>query len=249
MLGAGTTLRGSFMNRYSHGLVLVAVAFGPAALAQETKEEILTKSFEDRRDLTLLKRVTERTFVHEIARVSFTVPTGWKEIPPHRLARRIDTRISTVLGVERDDRDLVASIYWMPMNPGAKLTEWVRDTAFAGEYGEEYETLKAVYGKNQVTTPLKIRQGTFEVYRINITGGPDRGDRYDGALFVFESESGGRNWLIRARVSYPKSDRTRADEYAMEVLGGFSQVGPRPCDAGLWMVGAELDALFQAEKK
>ena len=201
----------------------LAAALGAPALAQETREDVLTQPFEDRRDLTLLKRVTERTFVHEVARVSFTVPAGWKEIRPHRLARRIDPRISTVLGIERGDRDLVASIYWIPLDPGAKLSEWVRDTPVGGEYGEEYETLKAVYGKDRVTTPARLRHDPFDVYRINIAGGPDRGDRYDGALFVFAVESGGATWLVKARVSFPKGDRARNEAWAMEVLQGFKR--------------------------
>jgi hypothetical protein len=203
-------------------MLILGLAVQPA-LAQDPKEEILTKPFEDRRDQTLLKRVTERTFVHEVAGVGFTVPDGWKEIHPHRLARKIDPRISTVLGVERGDRDMVASIFWIPMNPGSKLSEWVRDAAPGGEYGEEYETLKAVYGKDRVTIPVKMRHGDFEVYRINISGGPDRGNRYDGALFVFAMENGDKSWLIKARVSFPKGER----EHAMEVLNGFSIAPPR----------------------
>jgi hypothetical protein len=229
------------MSRLQFGLVALTGLAGPAALAQEIREEILTKPFEDRRDLTLLKRVTEKTFVHEVARVSFTVPDGWKEIHPHRLARRIDPRISTVLGIERGDRDLVASIYWIPMNPGARLSEWARDTAIGGEYGEEYETLKAVYGKDRVTIPTKLAHGTYEVYRINIRGGPDRGERYDGSLFVFEAESGGRHWLVKARVSFPKGEGGSTSDPAMEVLTGFVQL-PEP--SGVKKAAAEVDGLI-----
>jgi|GEM_PF-5861155 len=225
------------MSRTRFWLVAFAGLSGPAALAQDLKEEILTKPFEDRRDLTLLKRVTEKTFVHEVARVSFTVPEGWKEIHPHRLARRIDPRISTVLGIERGDRDLVASIYWIPMNPGTQLSEWVRDTAISGEYGEEFETLKAVYGKDRVSIPTKLVHGSFEVYRINIRGGPDRGERYDGTLFVFEAESGGRRWLVKARVTFPKGDR----DPAIDVLTGFAQLPEPP---GVKKAAAELDGLI-----
>jgi hypothetical protein len=196
----------------------------PVVRAQDAKEEVLTKPFEDRRDLTLLKRIAEKTFVHEAARVAFTVPEGWKEIRPHRLARKIDQRISTVLGIERADRDLVASIYWIPMNPRETLSFWVRDTESGGEYGEEYETLKTVYGKDRVTKPVVVKHGAFDVYRMNITGGPDRGEKYDGALLVFEVESGGTHWLIKARVSFPKGEKGRNDQFANEVLDGFTRV-------------------------
>src|SRR5262245_11846797 len=229
------------MSRTRFWLVAFIGLAGPAALAQDIKEEILTKPFEDRRDLTLLKRVTEKTFVHEVARVSFTVPDGWKEIHPHRLARRIDPRISTVLGIERGDRDLVASIYWIPMNPGSKLSEWARDTAISGEYGEEYETLKAVYGRDRVSIPTKQVHGVYEVYRINIRGGPDRGDRYEGSLFVFEAESGGRHWLVKARVSYPKAERGMTGDPATEVLSGFVQLPESP---GVKRAATELDGLI-----
>jgi len=213
-------------------LVLFAALFGSsAASAQDpakdpAKEEVLARPLDDRRDVTLLRRVTETTFVHEAARVSFTVPDGWKEIRPHRLNRKIDPRISTVLGIEWADRELVASIYWMPMNPGQGLAHWVRETPTGSppEYGEEYETLKTVYGKDHVTTPVRLRSGPFDVYRINITGGPDPADKYDGVLFVFAVESGGATWLIRARVSFPKGDRARTDAWAMDVLQGFKPV-------------------------
>ena len=190
------------------------------------KEEVLVRPLDDRRDLTLLRRVTETTFVHEAARVSFTVPDGWKEIRPHRLNRRIDPRVSTVLGVERSDREIVASIYWMPMNPGQRLSHWVREAPAGNppEYGEEYETLKIVYGKDHVTTPVRFRSGPFDVYRINITGGPDPAEKYDGVLFVFAVEAGEATWLVKARVSFPKGDRAQTDAWAMDVLRGFQQV-------------------------
>jgi hypothetical protein len=207
-------------------LVSVLAAQDAPKAPPPDKEEVLVRPLDDRRDLTLLRRVTETTFVHEAARVSFTVPDGWKEIRPHRLNRKIDPRISTVLGIERADRELVASVYWIPMNPDQKLANWVRETPTGSpsEYGAEYATLKTVYGQDHVTRPTRFRSGPFDVYRINITGGPDGGDKYDGALFVFAVESGGATWLVKARVSYPKADRARADAWAMEVLQGFKQV-------------------------
>jgi hypothetical protein len=213
-------------------LCLPLLAAGLVA-AQDPKdkkpaEEVLTKPLEDRRDLTLLTRVSEKTFIHRAAQVAYTVPEGWKEIRPHRLERKIDPRISTVLGIERADRELVASLYWIQMTGGQTLSHWVRETASGGEYGEEYETLKTVYGKDQVTAPVRTRSGPFDVYRINITGGPDRGDKYDGVLYVFAVESGGATWLIKARVSFPKGDRTRNDAWAQEVLAGFSKVPGTP---------------------
>lgn len=209
------------MSPLTLALVLTApvLAQGPP----KDKDEAPPKPADDRRDQTHLRRVTEATFVHEAARMSFTVPDGWKEIRPHRLNRKIDPRISTVLGIERADRELVASLYWIPMNPEQKLTDWVRESATGNppEYGEEYETLKTVYGKDRVTTPVRFPHGGFDVYRINITGGPDRGDKYDGTLFVFAVPSGGTTWLVKARVTFPKSDRARSDAWAMEVLNGF----------------------------
>jgi hypothetical protein len=207
------------------GLIL---AFAVPASAQDAKtedprEDFSAWPFEDGRDLTLLRKVAERTYVHDAARVSFTVPTGWSEIRPHRLARRIDPRISTVLGIQRSDRDLVATLYFVPMSPGQKLADWVRDTPVGGEYGEEYETLRAVYGKDRVTTPTRIKHGPFDAYQVHISGGPDRGDRYDGTLYVFEVESAGTRWLIKARVSYPRAASGRNDHFAAEVLQGYAR--------------------------
>jgi hypothetical protein len=197
----------------------------------DPREEVLTRPFEDRRDLTLLRKVAERVYVHDATGVTFTVPSGWTEIRPHRLARRIDPRISTVLGIERADRDLVASLYWVPMGPGQKLADWVRETPVGGEYGEEYETLRAVYGKERVTTPDRVRHGPFDVYRVHVRGGPDRGDRYDGTLYVFEVESAGTRWLLKARVSYPKAEAGRNDQYAAEVLHGYARLPDAGPDA------------------
>jgi hypothetical protein len=227
------------MSRVCLVLIPAAVVLigQPAAIAQD-KEEVQTRPVDDRRDLTLLRRVTENTYLHEAARVTYTVPDGWKEIRPHRLNRKIDPRISTVLGIERADSELVASLYWIPMNPDQKLAHWVREAPAGSppEYGEEYETLKAIYGKDHVSIPVRFRSGAFDVYRINITGGPDRGDRYNGALFLFAVESGGATWLIKARISYPKGDRTQTDAWAMEVIQGFKRVvepGTRTADAGI----------------
>ena len=198
-----------------------ATAQGPS----KDRDDAPVRPVDDRRDQTHLRRVSENTYLHEAARVSFTVPTGWKEMRPHRLNRKIDPRISSVLGIERSDRELVASLYWIPMNPDQHLSHWVRETAAGtpAEYGEEYETLKTIYGKDHVNTPTRLQSGPFDVYRINITGGPDRGDKYDGALFVFAVESGGATWLVKARVSFPKGDRGRNEAWAMEVLQGFKR--------------------------
>jgi hypothetical protein len=204
------------------------------AVAQDPKDkkpvdDVFTRPQVDRRDQTLLKRVSEKTYVHEAAQVAFTVPEGWKEIYPHRLERKIDPRITTVLGIERPDGELVASLYWMQMGGGQALSYWVRETADRGEYGEEYETLKTVYGKDHVSAPVRSRSGPFDVYRINITGGQDRRDKYDGVLFLFAVESGGANWLVRVRITLPKGDKARNDAWAQEVLGGFTKVpGPPP---------------------
>jgi hypothetical protein len=218
--------------RSCFALVIAGAVGGSPAVAQDrkdTKEDILEKPHDDPRDLTLLKRVTETTFIHQLAGITYTVPTGWKEIRPHRLERKIEQRISTVLGIERSDRDLVASLYWIPINPGQKLSNWINDTPDArGEYGEEYETLKVVYGKERVTLPVKSKLGAFEIYRININGGPDRGDRYDGSLVVFSVESLTTTWMMKARISFPKGEPAKNNQFVMDVLDGYNRVPEKP---------------------
>jgi hypothetical protein len=174
----------------------------------------------------LLRRITEKTLVHEPTLVAFTIPEGWKAMPPHRMERTIDKRISSKLEIEDSKRDMVASLYWIQMTPTQTLSEFIRDkpAPATGEYGEEYETLKAVYGKDRVTVPTKLKQGPFDVYRVYIYGGPERGEKYDGTLYVFEVEREGKKWLIKARVSFPKGERGINDGYAMEVLQGYSLV-------------------------
>ena len=205
-------------------LTAAAVVGVPAAIAQDSKkdkEDVPASPVGDRRGMTPLKRVSEKTYVHGPAQLSFTVPSGWKEIPPHRLSRKIDPRITTVLGLERPDRDLVATLYWIPILPDQQLSHWVRETADGGEYGEEYETLKTVYGKDHVTPPLRFKSGPFDVYRINITGGPDK---FDGVLYLFEVDSGSSNWLIKVRISFPKGDQAKNDTWSQEVLSGFDKM-------------------------
>lgn len=194
---------------------------------KEFKDDPLPKSVEQ--DQTYLRKITDRTFVHEEAKVSFTVPLGWKEIKPQRLRREIDPRISVVLRIEELEKDIMASLYWIPMNPGQKMSDWVRDTPAAGEYGEEYETLKAVYGAPpKITLPTKTRVGPFDVYQIDINGGPDRGEKYDGVLYLLEVKSGATNWLLKARVSFPKGDRLQYKSYAMDVLRGYTMLPDGP---------------------
>ena len=130
-----------------------------------------------------------------------------------------------MLGVERQDRDMVATLYWIPIPVGSKFSSWIRETEEAGEFGEEYETLKVVYGADNVGKPGKITFGNFDIHKVNVKGGPDRGDRYDGTLFLFEVASEEGRWIVKARVSYPKSDRPEAGEkWAEEVLSGYARV-------------------------
>jgi hypothetical protein len=189
-----------------------------------TKEGPAAGIPDDARSLTNLKRVAENTFVHEGAQVSFKVPKDWKESPPHRLNRRIDPRIITVLGIERADREMVATIYWIPMTPDQNLSRWVRDNPVGGEYGEEYETLKTIYGKDHVTVPARLKSGPFDVYRINIVGGVSSPEKYDGTVFLFDVEGGGTTWLIKVRLSYPRGDKVKTDAWATEVLQGFTKM-------------------------
>ncbi len=207
-------------------LIASALVALPSAYGQDVKEDVLTRPSEDRRDYTLLKRLSERAFLHEPTGVVYAIPKGWQEIRPHRLERKIDKRINTILGIESHGRDLVASLYWLQMPATRKLSDYVRLKADPtnGEYGEEYETLKAVYGKDRVTKPALMKYGPFEVYRMHISGGPERAEKYDGSLLVFEVDRNDKRWLIKARISFPKGDRAATDPIVAEVLQGYSLV-------------------------
>ena len=102
----------------------------------------------------------------------------------------------------------------------------MRDTPVGGEYGEEYETLKAVYGRDQVTPPLRVTHGAFTVYRINYFIPAGGTERLEGAVLLMPVEAAGAAWLLKARVSYPKADRGRRDEYVLAVLRGYGR-GPQ----------------------
>ena len=203
--------------------VLFLLVAGFIGLAYSADEEVLVKKDDDRRDLTMLKREGANVFIHELARMSYTIPKDWKEIRPQRLTRKLEIRPSTVLGVQREERDMVATLYWLPISQGAKLSDWIRENEVSGEYGEEYETLRSVYGRERITTPKSMKYGTFEVYKISIEGGPDRGEKYNGVLYVFEHSNEDGRWLIKARVSFPKTVEKGANEkYAEEVLQGYA---------------------------
>jgi hypothetical protein len=209
----------------SRRLVLFTFSvFASLSFGQDPKTDSLPKNSDERRDQTNLRRVTEKVFVHDLAGIAFKIPEKWEELPPHRLARKIDQRVSTVLSIHQRDADVAASLSWIPLNPGQKLSEFVTDTPIAGEYGEEYETLRVVYGKDRVSLPVKIKPGEFEIYRININGGPEKGEKYDGTLFLNEVQNGERTWMLKARISFPKGDRTKYDQLAMDVLRGYSRV-------------------------
>lgn len=180
---------------------VVARAQGPAGYGPGPREVVPTGPSDDRRDLTLVYRVSERTFVHRAAGVSFTVPEGWAATPAHRTARTIDPRPSTVLGVGHAGRAGVALLAWTQLDPGARPADWARGTAAGGEYGEEYETLKEVYGKDRVTVPDRFGHGRLDGFRIDIRRGPGPGGPGAGTLFVFAAESAGTTWLLKVRVS------------------------------------------------
>jgi hypothetical protein len=210
----------------SGGLVGLAGLFAQAPTG--TKEEILLNKNDDRRDMTLLRRSESNTneFIHQAAKVSFVIPKGWKEIRPQRLYRKLNPRTSTVLGIEllleREDRDLVASLYWLPIAVGEKLSDMVRAEDTGGEYGEEYETLKAVYGKVNVTQPKIETYGAFNVYKITFKGGPRMAD--GGSLYLFEVGSEEGRWMIKSRVSYPLTEKNANEKYAEEVIRSFTKL-------------------------
>ena len=190
-----------------------------------TKEEILLKKDDDRRDLTQLKRLNGSNFLHEAAKTTYAIPDNWREIRPYRLKRDFEQRVSTVLGIERADRDMVATIYWIPIPVGAKYSDWIRATEVGGEFGEEFETLKVVYGVDKVSKPEKMTYGNFDVHRINVKGGPDKGEKYDGTLFLFEVTGVQGRWIVKVRVSYPRTDRPdNGVQWSEEVLSGFARV-------------------------
>jgi hypothetical protein len=178
---------------------------------------------EDYRDQSGLRRVADRVFVHAPTGVSFTLPDGWQETDAHRLERKIDPRATAVLRADRPDREATATLTWVKLHPNERVRDWVRDTPADGEYGEEYETLKAVYGRDQVTPPVRLAHGPFTAYRINYfipTGGTER---LEGAVLLIPVEAGGATWLLQSHVSYPKAERGRRDEYVLAVLRGYGR--------------------------
>ena len=211
------------------GLAGAALAQPPEPKAAPPKDEVPVKKDDDRRDLTLLRRTGDNSFLHEAAKTTYTIPKGWTEIRPYRLTRKLEERTSTVLGVERQDRDMVASMYWIAVPKGAKFSEWIREADVAGEYGEEYETLKVIYGADKVAKPVKVAVNGFDVHKVNVKGGPDRGDKYDGTLYLFEVASDEGRWLVKVRVSYPKADRN-GEQWAEEVLSGYARVPEKEKD-------------------
>lgn len=218
--------------RVRNSVVLAAgfliVSLVSAQAPTSSKEEILIKPDEDRRDLTLLVRSTTNTneFIHKAAKVSFVIPNGWKEIRPQRLYRKLNPRTSSVLGIElfiqREDRDVVASVYWLPIGVGEKLGDWIRTEAVDNEYGEEYETLKAIYGRENVTLPKLEAYGSFNVFKVSFKGGPRSAD--GGTLYVFEVSTTEGRWMLKVRVTYPLADKAANEKYAEDVIRSFNKI-------------------------
>lgn len=198
----------------------------PRAVPKTPRADVRTRPPEGLPNLTLISRVSERTLVHDLARVSFTIPAGWTEIPAQRAARKVDRRFSTLLGVQHSDRAMVASMVWTQLEPGDRPADWVREAPAKGEYGEEYETLKAVYGVDRVSIPARFRNGPFDVYRIDVRGGSRAAGPAASTLFVFFVESRGTTWMLKARVTSTRRDQHEAD--ALAVLGGHALVPDPP---------------------
>jgi hypothetical protein len=208
--------------RYVPHVLAVAAVAALAGLAvcrlQRPAASVEAAPPDDRSDL---RRVTDRTVVHGPTRVAFAIPDGWGETGQHPSERKIDRRATSVLRIAWPEREAAASLSWTRLNPGENVGDLVRDTPANGEYGEEYETLKAVYGRDQVTAPRRVEHGPFVVYRINYFI-PDGGTRQvEGAVLLLPVDAGGVTWILHAHVTYPKSDRGRRDEYVRAVLGGY----------------------------
>ncbi|MCS6898116.1 MAG: hypothetical protein NZM29_09100, partial [Nitrospira sp.] len=163
------------------------------------------------------------TYLHELAGLTFTVPPGWKEIKPSRLSRKIDPRVNTVLRLDDPERDMTVAIYWLPLAGSEKVADWVREGSGDREYGEEYETLKTIYGGQRVSLPTRVRSIPFEPYRISIKSSTESGLKYDGALFLFEVGAGRTTFLVRLRFMYPAGDSLIHEQAMMDVLKGFAK--------------------------
>ena len=205
------------MDKRIQALLIVAL-LGSALRA----DEVLVRRDDDRRDQTKLRRLSDRSFRHESAPIMFTIPADWQEISPHRLVRVLEPQPTTILGIEYAERSVVATLYWIPMPEGAKLSDWISDRPVKGEYGEEFETLKTVYGAKNVTPPQKMKFGSFDVYKIGISGGPQASDKQTGSLYLFEVAKGNSHWLLKARIS--STGPLASDNFAEAVLKGYSMV-------------------------
>jgi hypothetical protein len=205
------------MDKRIQALLIVAL-FGSTLCA----DEVLVRRDDDRRDQTKLRRLTDRSFRHESAPIQFTIPAEWQEISPHRLVRVLEPQPTTILGIEYAERSVVATLYWIPLPETAKLSDWITDQPVKGEYGEEYETLKTVYGVKNITPPQKMKFGSFDVYKIGITGGPQASEKQTGSLYLFEASKGTSRWLLKARIS--STGPIPSDNFAETVLKGYSMV-------------------------
>ena len=208
--------------RYVPHVLAVAALTALVALAicrlQRPAATVEAAPPDDRSDL---RRETDRTVVHGPTRVAFTIPDGWQETGQNPSERKIDPRATSVLRITWPEREAAASLSWTPLSPIEKVSELVRDTPANGEYGEEYETLKAVYGRDHVTVPLRVEHGPFVVYRINYFIPAGDTQRLEGAVLLLPIKAAGVTWMLHAHVSYPKTDRGRREEYVQAVVRGF----------------------------
>jgi hypothetical protein len=156
-----------------------------------------------------------RIYVHDESKVSLKVSDGWSIVPAYRLRR---TASSTVLGLEKQDPKLVATIIWSPLK--RPFDEVIRDTA--DDRGDEYATLITVYKKEKVQRPTTMQIGPFKVFKVLIDGGPEKDE--SGALYLFETGKGDNRWKVKIRAVFPERDREAYIKQVEEVIGSFSQM-------------------------
>jgi hypothetical protein len=161
-----------------------------------------------------VQTLPDRTFVHEQSRLMIQLPDGWEIPSPYRLRRQ---NSSSVLGFEKEDPRIAATIIWSPM--GTRPWEEVIRATAEDNKGEEYATLVTVYGKDKVQRPTTMKAGPFTVYKVLIDGGPDKGDA--GVLYLFEVGKGDNRWKVRIRAVYPQLNREEHMKKIEEVISKF----------------------------
>lgn len=176
-------------------------------------------------------------YFHRDSVTQFRPPAEWKMVhPPHRMR---DGKPTTTIVLEKEkwNHHFVATLYWQQM--GSLAWEQIVNTSTdPTKYGEQYDLLVDIYGKDKVKPPEKSTVGAFDVWKIQVDGGPTPASMSEasgettkldsplvGTIYLFKATgTDDRQWKIKIRGTYPLNRRDDAEKFLLDTVKAFSKI-------------------------